>query len=211
MTDQPRRPSGQFDAVAHAEPDLSLAGQPAQPLDHTEIASAATSIGELVNLDADGAVDADPPYQRGHVWGEDRQRALVASILRGWPVGAIILNDRLTASRTAGADFEDRDPTAFAVVDGKQRLNALARFVSGRLAVPAVWFPAEQIAATPHRLGPDQVVTFRELSAPAQRSFRRMAVPVATATLPTLAQEAELFEAVNTGGVPQGETDADPA
>lgn len=57
-----------------------------------------------------------PSYQRGDVWRTGDRQALIESILRGIPLPSIIL------LRTGGAKPHD-------VVDGKQRLTAILRFV----------------------------------------------------------------------------------
>lgn len=57
-----------------------------------------------------------PSYQRGDVWRTSDRQALIESVLRGIPLPSIIL------LRTGGATPHD-------VVDGKQRLTAILRFV----------------------------------------------------------------------------------
>lgn len=57
-----------------------------------------------------------PSYQRGDVWRTGDRQALIESILRGIPLPSLIL------LRTGGA-------TTHEVVDGKQRLTAILRFV----------------------------------------------------------------------------------
>ncbi len=57
-----------------------------------------------------------PTYQRGDVWGTKDRQALIESILRGIPLPSIIL------LRMGGQ-------TPHEVVDGKQRLTAILRFV----------------------------------------------------------------------------------
>lgn len=56
-----------------------------------------------------------PSYQRGDVWGSSDRSALIESVLRGIPLPSIILLQK------DGGNYE--------VVDGKQRLTTLLRFV----------------------------------------------------------------------------------
>ena len=42
--------------------------------------------------------DLNPSYQRGHVWGVERKRNLIKSMLMGLPIGAIIVNNRFKAN-----------------------------------------------------------------------------------------------------------------
>jgi hypothetical protein len=58
-----------------------------------------------------------PSYQRGDVWGTPARQLLIESILRGIPLPSVIL-------------LKPEDPTKpHEVVDGKQRLTAILRFV----------------------------------------------------------------------------------
>ncbi|OBB25333.1 hypothetical protein A5792_28500 [Mycolicibacterium peregrinum] len=66
-------------------------------------------IGKKLNL--------SPSYQRGDVWGTPARQLLIESILRGIPLPSVIL-------------LKPEDPTLpYEVVDGKQRLTAILRFV----------------------------------------------------------------------------------
>ncbi len=61
-------------------------------------------------------LDLAPSYQRGDVWGSKDRSALIESILRGIPLPSIIL------LRKKGSEPNE-------VVDGKQRLTTILRFV----------------------------------------------------------------------------------
>lgn len=75
------------------------------------------SINELTTSD----LNLTPSYQRGDVWTTNDRQALIESVLRGIPLPSIIL-------REVGPS----DPQE--VVDGKQRLTALLRFVGSHPA-----------------------------------------------------------------------------
>ena len=75
------------------------------------------SINELTTSD----LNLTPSYQRGDVWTTNDRQALIESVLRGIPLPSIIL-------REVGPS----DPQE--VVDGKQRLTALLRFVGAHPA-----------------------------------------------------------------------------
>ena len=138
----------------------------------------------------------DPPYQRGSVWGVVRQRSLIRSLLRGIPTGSVYLNTRPDADLTV------------AVVDGKQRIEAVRAFLTDELAVPASWFAPDLIEATE---GTDDgpYVRWSGLSVVGRRRFQRARFTTLRTELATVDEEAELFEIVNYGGVPQGESDDD--
>lgn len=131
-------------------------------------------------------LDLAPPYQRGEVWGPVRKTNLIRSILLGVPIPSIIVNDRFAAGW--GEEI--------AVIDGKQRLTAILNFLESELQVPGAWFGENKSA-----------VTFKDLPIATQRHFRNIPIQVVEGTLPSLAAEIEVFELVNFGGVPQGQTD----
>ena len=66
-----------------------------------------------------GGLNLNPSYQRGDVWPTSDSQKLIESILRGIPLPSIIL------LRPA----DKRSKKRFEVVDGKQRLTAILRFV----------------------------------------------------------------------------------
>lgn len=128
-----------------------------------------------------------PPYQRGDVWGPTRQRNLIRSILLGVPIPAIIINDRASA----GWD----EMISCAVIDGKQRITAILAFLQDRLYVPGEWF------------GVEGYIIYSCLPVARQRGFKNIPIPFCEGQLRSLEEEREVFELVNFGGVPQGESD----
>jgi hypothetical protein len=66
---------------------------------------------------ADGILNLSPSYQRGDVWKTPDAQKLIESVLRGIPLPSVILLNPVSAT----GQFE--------VVDGKQRLTALLRFI----------------------------------------------------------------------------------
>lgn len=129
-----------------------------------------------------------PPYQRGDVWGPVRRVNLIRSLLLGIPIPSIIINDR---SMTQWPN----DDLRFAVIDGKQRLTTILMFLKSELAVPGEWvdLPGE--------------VTFSEMPIVTQRKICNRPLAFSEGSLPTLEEEQLVFELVNFGGVPQGESD----
>jgi uncharacterized protein with ParB-like and HNH nuclease domain len=140
----------------------------------------------------------DTPYQRGDVWGPVRQRNLIRSILMGIPIPSIITNDR-SRSGTWPAD----EMWKFAVIDGKQRLTAILKFLNDELYVPAEWFLQDQVEWTTFMT----VVKFSDLKIAQQRRIQNTPIIFSEGSLRTIEEEMEVFELVNYGGVPQGETD----
>ncbi len=87
------------------------------------------SLKDLLN-DVDSGEIRLPDFQRGWVWDDDRIRALLASVSRGFPVGAIMTLEaggeiRLKSRMIEGADEKPgKQPSAF-LLDGQQRLTSL--------------------------------------------------------------------------------------
>ena len=135
----------------------------------------------------DNGMDLNAPYQRGDVWGEVRQRNLIKSILLGIPIPSIIINDRFSAGWS--------DTVSCAVIDGKQRITTILKFLSGDLKVSGTWF------------GLDGDVSFLDLPRNIQRGIKNTPLAFTEGQLGSLEEEKEVFELVNYGGVPQGETD----
>lgn len=130
-----------------------------------------------------------PPYQRGDVWGNTRQKNLIRSILLGVPIPSIIINDRFSAGW--GAEI--------AVIDGKQRITAILAFLKGYLGVPSEWFGV---------CGDENGnVHFPHLPAPTRRRIVMTPIPFCEGRLRNIEEETEVFELVNFGGVPQGLSD----
>ena len=132
----------------------------------------------------EGDLNLSPEYQRGYVWGPIRQRNLIKSILSGVPIPSIIVN-----IRDWGGDY------SVAVIDGKQRITAVLSFVDSVLHIPGEWF------------GMSGNILFNDLEVHQQRRFRNQTMGFSEGSLKTIEQEKEVFELVNFGGVPQGETD----
>lgn len=154
-------------------------------------------------IDADNILDLDAPYQRGHVWGVERQRALIESLLDGTPIPAIIMNDRFRAKFSAEGYDQDRN-WSFAVIDGKQRITAIQSFISDKFTVPAEWFNETDIVED--AAGKENIV-FSDLEKSFVRGFKMTTIPVAEGQFATLEAEKVIFDRVNFGGVAQGESD----
>jgi hypothetical protein len=149
-------------------------------------------VEELVRRYNGGRLDLDPPYQRGSVWGRERQVALIKSLTMGLPIGAIYINER---------DIMKPD----VVIDGKQRIIAIRAWLDGSLAVPSDWFPSH---LTKVERG---MVTYGGLTVPGQRMWRNNATVTVYQTRyagpEAEERERELFDLVNFGGLPQGSSD----
>lgn len=173
--------------------------QTTEPLQHQRLQSSHRQAMELVNLMQEGSIWPHATYQRGLVWTERDQRNLVRSWLLGLPIPAIVLNNRMTPR---WQEINGYDPR-YALIDGKQRLTAAARWFGGVVTIPASWLPADHIEQT---LETDDgpYVAYKDLTPRAQRYMRmEFLLPVVEATVATEAEEATIYGLLNTAGVPQ--------
>ena len=74
-------------------------------------------------------LDLEPDFQRAHVWTDEQRAAFVEYILAGGPSGRTLYFASPGWSRT----LPEKPKTV--IVDGKQRLEAVRRFMDDRLRV----------------------------------------------------------------------------
>jgi len=78
-------------------------------------------LGTLADMVETSAIDLQPGFQRRERWGADKQAALIESFLLNVPVPPVYLAEEANGTYTA--------------IDGKQRLRAIADYLSGRFAL----------------------------------------------------------------------------
>ena len=76
----------------------------------------------------DGHLDMDPDFQRGHVWTLEKQSAFVEFMLRGGD------SSRNIYFNCAGY-MQPSESTEYVLVDGKQRLTAVTKFLDNQVPV----------------------------------------------------------------------------
>lgn len=102
--------------AAWEEPEPDLASGPV-------IANAKVwAIGDFIPKATKGQLNLSPSYQRADVWPTKDAELLIESILRGIPLPSVILLKRQDEADGANA-------SRYEVVDGKQRLTSILRFV----------------------------------------------------------------------------------
>ncbi len=96
-------------------------------------------------------VDLNPAYQReGGVWKPETRARLIDSILNGLDVPKLYFERESRRRKTTqGLTFQ------YAVIDGKQRIEAILAFLSGELALPDdfIFFEDETVNAAGMMLG----------------------------------------------------------
>ncbi|MGD0536919.1 MAG: DUF262 domain-containing protein [Verrucomicrobiota bacterium] len=76
-------------------------------------------------------IDVDPPYQRrGRLWSDTDKAYLIDSILNGYDVPKLYMADF-----TWGDSQLNRKKLPYAIIDGKQRLEAIFDFFDGRVVL----------------------------------------------------------------------------
>ncbi|HZW94983.1 MAG TPA: DUF262 domain-containing protein [Candidatus Eremiobacteraceae bacterium] len=76
-------------------------------------------------------IDMDPPYQRrGRLWSDTDKAYLIDSILNGFDVPKIYMADF-----TWGDSPLNRQKLPYAIIDGKQRMEAIFEFIKGKIVL----------------------------------------------------------------------------
>lgn len=79
----------------------------------------------FLDLHRNEQLDLDPPYQRRSVWSPRDRRFFLDTIFRGYPSPSIFLHKSV----------RDNGSHTYEVVDGKQRLETILRFVENRISL----------------------------------------------------------------------------
>lgn len=144
--------------------------------------------------------DLTPPYQRASVWSSRERVALMKSLFMGLPIGAVHLNFRGYAQ-----------PLIYAVVDGKQRIEALRSFTDDGFAIPADWFELEDILGPCSPIEVDGAtvtgVKYSALSRHLQSVILDFPISAIIAKVATVEDEAALFGLINSSGAAQSPED----
>lgn len=80
-----------------------------------------------------GELDLDPDFQRAHVWTEAQESAYVEFVLQGGRSSRLLLWNHPAHHHEPRKDCDL--PRALVIVDGKQRLKAVRRFMADELPV----------------------------------------------------------------------------
>lgn len=104
------------------------------PTDHQENVSGNSIERFIEGQRKDIGVDLDPDFQRGHVWTDENRTRFVEHLLRGGQHGrTIVWNSPSYSHRRVRTDSDL--PSTLVLVDGKQRLSAITRFLADELPV----------------------------------------------------------------------------
>jgi len=142
------------------------------------VQSADMALMNVAALAQSGALDLSPRFQRRNRWGKDQQSKLIESFLMNVPVPPVYL-----AEERRGR---------FAVIDGKQRLTAIAQYLNGEYRLNNLTFATELEGLAFDHLPPTITSTLN------MRPLRAVTVMRQTADW----VKYEVFLRLNTGGQP---------
>jgi hypothetical protein len=97
-------------------------------------------LGEYLTWTRSGEIQL-PDFQRGYKWEDERIRQLLVTVLRGHPLGAVMLlktgnaQVRFKPRAIEGVDLAAGNEAKFLLLDGQQRLTSLTQALSGDGAV----------------------------------------------------------------------------
>lgn len=90
--------------------------------------------GWIDRLSGDTKVDLDPDYQRGHVWTDEQRTKYVEFMLRGGESSYIIHWNHPAWMYPYDSTKTDL-PNSLSIVDGKQRVTSVLKFMHNELPV----------------------------------------------------------------------------
>lgn len=177
------------------ETDASDLPAPEQLFDPAkiDIVTQPRSIPVLLSRLKHGEMDLSPDFQRhANLWGDDRKTSLIESILLKIPIPSLYVS-------------EDKDGN-YAVVDGLQRMSAIAHFVDVDALNDALGTTLKPLALSAKGLRSFQDLkgkTFNELERPLQRRIleTELMVHVIRSGTPG-AVKFNIFSRINEGGLP---------
>jgi len=94
------------------------------------------TLDQYLGWTVDGRIQL-PDFQRGYKWDDERIRQLLVTILRGHPMGVVMLLDthndevRFKPRPVEGVTLDQDTPPAYLLLDGQQRLTSLTQALTG--------------------------------------------------------------------------------
>jgi hypothetical protein len=133
----------------------------------------------------------DPPYQRqSDIWPPEKRQLLLDSLLNGFDLPKLYLHEFYPDKTVKGKTYK------YAVVDGKQRLSTIWKFLSNDLPLSDdfVFFrePEKKLARLTHRELGEQFPIIRD-------TFNAITLPVVTILTEDIELIEEMFSRLNDG------------
>lgn len=123
-------------------------------------------------------IDLQPEFQRGMVWGRDKQQLLIDTIFRNWQIPPVfVISDDITFKKE--------------VLDGQQRLRSIFNFYKNEFPVNGKHQPSDEALERLHGL------YFSELPVESKRQFMNFSLRVFEITKYSEGEPFELFYRLN--------------
>ncbi|WP_448215107.1 DUF262 domain-containing protein [Endozoicomonas sp. 2B-B] len=133
----------------------------------------------------------DPAYQRDSVWSDEKQSFFIDSLLKNFPIPPIFLHQKID---------DDTGKTKYDVIDGKQRLTSIVRFLKNE--IPA----SDEFENTPFYDEKIAGVYFRDLDekdlTEYKKRFWRYVVPIEYIDTSDKEVIDNIFDRLNRNGEP---------
>jgi len=133
----------------------------------------------------------EPAYQRLSVWSDEKQSFLIDSILKNFPMPPIFLHQHID---------DKTGKTRYDVIDGKQRLNSIIRFINNE--IPSSTETENDDFGAPGLSG----VYFNDLDKPEladyKKSFWRYIIPIEYVDTDSADLVDNIFDRLNRNGEP---------
>lgn len=138
-----------------------------------------------------GKYEFDPVYQRKSVWSEEKQSFFIDSVLKNFPMPPIFLHQQID---------DDTGKTKYDIIDGKQRLTSLIRFLNNEIPASDEFknspFYDERIAGVYFReLDKEELVEYK-------RKFWRYVIPIEYIDTSDKNVIDNIFDRLNRNGEP---------
>lgn len=91
------------------------------------VSSSPHTVESFVGWIERGAFDYNAPYQREYVWKSKQQQEFLQTIVSGFPLGTVAIAKHPNWKGRVGPWLE--------VVDGKQRIMTIEKFVTGEIPI----------------------------------------------------------------------------
>lgn len=179
--------------------------QTPRPLERLPLNTGNHPITQLARAVERGGLLLDPEYQRGDVWSTDQRIALVYSLLVGATIPSITIGSRAHPQWT-GRPVPSDGRGWRVVIDGRQRLTTIVMWLRGDFAVPASWFPADEVV-TVEDTDDGPYVRYSGLTERGQDRSERGALLIVEGEFNSVAEEASVYVLLNGGGTPQTAAD----
>lgn len=155
----------------------------------TELSVRSESIQRLYDLYVHDRFRVNRRYQRKLVWTVEEKQRLIDSIAKDLPIPLFLV-----------AEMPDAE-SAFELIDGMQRLNAMFSFLENQFGINGEYFDLESLADTKLRKDNGELTQLQPVLSRAQSvSIANYSVALSVFRAPDSSSVDEVFRRINSGG-----------